>query len=57
MGALVAGAEFGEGGFVDGGLGGEEVVHRQYGFAILLAQLNFIPIYFIHQAEKYVIVL
>lgn len=27
MGALVAGAEFGEGGRVDGGLGGEEVVY------------------------------
>jgi hypothetical protein len=28
MGTLLAGAEFGEGGVVDGGLGGEEVVHR-----------------------------
>lgn len=28
MTALLAGAEFGEGGWVDGGLGGEEVMHR-----------------------------
>lgn len=30
MGALVAGAAFGEGGFGDGGLGGEEVVHGSF---------------------------
>ena len=31
MGALVAGAEFGERGFGDGGLGGGEAVHRSHG--------------------------